>query len=196
MRIREISNTVKRGTHQIFSSVVIALSSFGCMIPAAFHRTAREVTIKAKGFHSFIPALLNCSVGHNEVTVSDWQARRLTMTSSLPKVSTALSTKPLTSLSLPTSTLTATAFMSGDCDAIIPIARSAAAKLMSPKTTLAPSAANSRLDSRPIPLKRTKERDRLSGLWRKRKHTTYDPAPVIIATWRHPRESTGITEYH
>jgi hypothetical protein len=129
--------------------VVIALSSSGCIMPAAFQRNAREVRVP------FIPALLNCQSHLSHTSCDGFRSatRRLTITSSLPKVSTAFSTSALTSLSLAMSTLSAIACTLGDCEATIPAAFSAAAKLMSAKMTLAPSAANNRQDSRPIPLK-------------------------------------------
>lgn len=76
------------------------------------------------------------------------------MTSSLPKVSTAVATICLMSASLDTSHFTAMAFgASGNCCWMSSTARFAASSLMSAATTCAPSLAKTSDVSRPMPLR-------------------------------------------
>lgn len=77
------------------------------------------------------------------------------MTSSLPNVCRVVSTRAFTSVSLETSTFTAIALMPNDVlysFSMMETALSAAGRLMSARTTFAPSEAKSRADSSPMPL--------------------------------------------
>jgi hypothetical protein len=77
---------------------------------------------------------------------------RRTNTSKRPNLSTAESIIALTSLSLLTSHLTPTASAEGNLSLISCAALAIVSGLISPKTSRAPSAANCKAVSRPIPL--------------------------------------------
>lgn len=138
------------------------------------------------------------------------------MTSSLPKLSTAVATRFLISSSFETSHLTAIALgASGTWFLMMSTARLAASTLMSATTTWAPSPAKTRADSRPIPLfvcayaqrrrgcvvsgfkwggkaREEETAGQRDGQGCEGAERTYDAPPVMMATFLSRRRVAGI----
>ena len=122
--------------------------------------------------------------GEADRSRSDGQAQwgRHTMISSRPNSSTAKSTASFISFSTPTSVLVAMALTFGYLVAIRAATVSAALILISTKRTFAPSEANNKEVSIPIPLfSETGERPHLRSWKDVDGEMNYDPAPVMIA---------------
>ena len=125
---------------QIFSSVFKALSSAGCIIPALLnYRSAKKHTLSR---------IRPCIV----ISAMRVRGEGRTMISSRPNSLTARSTASLISFSTPTSVLDTTALMFGYLVAINTATASIPLGFISTKRTFAPSEANNKEVSNPMPL--------------------------------------------